>query len=273
ALPGEVPTGVPAPGTAPGAGAPLVGAIPADATFAADTGGWRVPVVGVRRMMAQAMVASVAAAPQVTEFLSADMTATMDGRKRIMELPDFAGLRVTPLLFAARALLVAVRRHPMINSRWVENGDGGRPEIEVPGRVNLGIAVAGPRGLVVPHIPDADRLDLVGLARALAALTADARADRLDPARLRGATITITNVGALGVDIGTPILNPPEAAILALGSVRPAPWVHEGQVTARTVAELALSFDHRIVDGQLGAAVLADIGAMLTDPTIALAWS
>ncbi|MCK9894349.1 dihydrolipoamide acetyltransferase family protein [Frankia sp. AgB32] len=275
ALPGAAPTGAPAPasGTAPGAGTPLVGAIPADATFAADTGSWRIPVVGVRRMMAQAMVASVSAAPHVTEFLSADMTATMDGRKRIMELPDFAGVRVTPLLFVARALLVAVRRHPMINSRWVEDGAGGRPEIEVPGRVNLGIAVAGPRGLVVPHIPDADRLDLVGLARALAALTADARADRLDPARLRGATITITNVGALGVDIGAPILNPPEAAILALGSVRPMPWIHEGQVTARTVAQLALSFDHRIVDGQLGAAVLADIGAMLTDPTVALAWS
>jgi len=272
--PAPVPTHV-TPSAAPntGGGVGQVGRIPADADYAAATGVWRVPVVGVRRTMAQAMVASVTAAPHVTEFLSVDASATMAARERIATLPEFAGIKVTPLLFVARALLVAVRRHPMINSRWVDDGGAGRPEIHVAERVNLGIAVAGPRGLVVPHIPDADRLDLVGLARELAALTQDARADRLEPARLRGATISVTNVGALGVDIGTPILNPPEAAILALGSMRLAPWVHEGQVTARTVAQLALSFDHRIVDGQLGAAVLADIGAMLTEPTVALAWS
>ncbi|CAO5192891.1 2-oxoisovalerate dehydrogenase E2 component (dihydrolipoyl transacylase) [Frankia sp. AiPs1] len=283
AAPPVWPTGSPGPtypapaGPRPGGGA-LAGAIPADATYAGNddadgAGVWRVPVVGVRRSMAQAMVASVAAAPHVTEFLSADATETIAARERIAALPEFAGIRITPLLFVARALLVAVRRHPMINSRWVEDEGAGRAEIQISDRVNLGIAVAGPRGLVVPHIPDAGRLDLVGLSRALAALTDDARADRLEPARLRGATITITNVGALGVDIGTPILNPPEAAILALGAIRPTPWVHEGQVTARTVVQLALSFDHRIVDGRLGAAVLADIGAMLTDPTVALAWS
>ncbi|KJE22830.1 pyruvate/2-oxoglutarate dehydrogenase complex, dihydrolipoamide acyltransferase component [Frankia torreyi] len=262
--------------TAPEATPPAnrrIGAVPADAAFSSATGAWHVPVVGVRRSMAQAMVASVTAAPHVTEFLSVDVTATMAARERVAALPEFGGIKVTPLLFVAKALLVAVRRHPMINSRWVEDGGAGRAEIQVPDRVNLGIAVAGPRGLVVPNIPDAGRLDLVGLARALAGLTASARADRLDPTDLRSGTITITNVGVLGVDVGTPILNPPEAAILALGSIRPTPWVHDGQLTVRTVVQLALSFDHRIVDGELGAAVLADVGAVLTDPTLALAWS
>ncbi|EIV95013.1 dihydrolipoamide acetyltransferase family protein [Frankia sp. QA3] len=273
AMPAATPAAQP---TAPDAAPPgprRVGAVPADAAFSPATGAWHVPVTGVRRSMAQAMVASVAAAPHVTEFLSVDVTATMAARDRVAALPEFADIKVTPLLFVAKALLVAARRHPMINSRWIEDGGAGRAEIQVLDRVNLGIAVAGPRGLVVPNIPDAGRLDLVGLARALAGLTGSARADRLDPANLRGGTITITNVGVLGVDVGTPILNPPEAAILALGSIRPTPWVHDGQLTVRTVVQLALSFDHRIVDGELGAAVLADVGAVLTDPTLALAWS
>ncbi|KDA44339.1 dihydrolipoamide acetyltransferase family protein, partial [Frankia sp. BMG5.23] len=259
--------------------APPIGVIPAGATFSAETRTWHVPVTGIRRSMAQAMVASVSAAPHVTEFLTVDATATMAARDRIAALPEFTGIKITPLLFVARALLIAVRRHPMINSSWVEDAgggrpeNGGRPEIHVYDRVNLGIAVAGPRGLVVPTIPDAGRLDVVGLAHALAGLTTAARADRLSPADLRGGTITITNVGVLGVDIGTPILNPGEAAILALGSIRPMPWVHEGQLTVRTVVQLALSFDHRIVDGALGSAVLADVGAVITDPTVALAWS
>ncbi len=279
AVPAPVPAAQP---TAPSATVALdamppaprrIGAVPADAAFSTTTGAWHVPVTGLRRSMAQAMVASVTAAPHVTEFLSVDVTATMATRERVAALPEFAGIKVTPLLFVAKALLVAVHRHPMINSRWIEDAGAGRAEIQVPDLVNLGIAVASPRGLVVPNIPDAGRLDLVGLARALAGLTGSARADRLDPANLRGGTITITNVGVLGVDVGTPILNPPEAAILALGSIRPMPWVHDGQLTVRTVVQLALSFDHRIVDGELGAAVLADVGAMLTDPTLTLAWS
>ena len=265
-----------APGAAPGAapGQPSyrqVGAIPDGARFDAAGRVWRIPVTGLRRSMAGAMVSSFYSAPHVTEFLTVDVTETMAARDRIAALPEFAGIRVTPLLLVAKALLIAVRRHPMINSTWVDGGD--QAEIVVHEQVNLGIAVAGPRGLVVPNIPDAGRRDLVGLARGLQELTAAAREDRLTPADLRGSTITITNVGVLGVDIGTPILNPGEAAILALGAIRPAPWVHEGQLAVRTVAQLALSFDHRIVDGELGAAVLADVGAILTDPTRALAWS
>ncbi|MEX5709778.1 dihydrolipoamide acetyltransferase family protein [Parafrankia sp. FMc6] len=249
------------------------GAIPPDAGFNDTDRIWRIPVTGVRRTMARAMVASVFSAPHATEFLSVDVTETMAARERIAALPDFAGIRVTPLLLVAKALLTAVRRHPMINSTWVGDTSGENAEIQVHERINLGIAVAGPRGLVVPNIPDAGSRGLVDLARSLHSLTEAARADRLRPADLSGGTITITNVGVLGVDTGAPVLNPGEAAILALGAIRPAPWVHEGELAVRTVAHLALSFDHRVVDGELGSAVLADVAAVLADPVIALAWS
>ncbi|ONH26790.1 dihydrolipoamide acetyltransferase family protein [Pseudofrankia asymbiotica] len=254
------------------AGTGQVGRIPTEATFDAASRIWRVPVSGVRRATARAMVSSAFTAPHVTEFVTADLTETMATRDRFAALPEFAGVKVTPLLFAARALLVAVRRHPMINASWVER-ERRDPEIVVSEAVNLGIAVASPRGLLVPNIPDADRLDMAGLAHALADLTARTRAGQARPADLTGGTITITNIGVFGVDTGTPVLNPGEAAILALGAVRPAPWVHEGQLAVRTVGQLALSFDHRLVDGELGSAVLADVAAMLTDPALLLAWS
>jgi pyruvate dehydrogenase E2 component (dihydrolipoamide acetyltransferase) len=219
------------------------------------------------------MVDSAFRAPHVTEFITVDVTETMAVRERLAGLPEFAGVKLTPLLFAAKALLVATRRHPLINSSWVGDYDGDDAEIVVHDVVNLGIAVASPRGLLVPNVPDAGSRSLADLARALADLVEAARAGRVSPADLRGGTITITNVGSLGVDTGTPILNPGEAAILALGAVRPAPWVHRGELAVRTVAHLALSFDHRVVDGELGSAVLADVAAILADPMLAVAWS
>jgi pyruvate dehydrogenase E2 component (dihydrolipoamide acetyltransferase) len=267
--PPELPPGAPAPGGQP---ARPIGAIPAAATFDEASRTWRIRVSGVRRATARAMVSSAFTAPHVTEFVSVDLTETLAVRDRIAALPEFAGLRVTPLLFVARALLAAVRRHPMINATWVESGVGD-PEIVVSDTVNLGIAVASPRGLLVPNIPGADRLDLTGLATALLDLTTRTRAGAARPADLSGGTITITNIGVYGVDIGTPILNPGEAAILAVGAIRPAPWVHEGQLAVRTVGQLALSFDHRLVDGELGSAVLADVAAMLTDPAVLLAFA
>jgi pyruvate dehydrogenase E2 component (dihydrolipoamide acetyltransferase) len=168
----------------------------------------------------------------------------------------------------AKALLVAVGRHPMINSSW----DEAAQEIVVKHYVNLGIAAATGRGLIVPNIKDAQTLSLPGLAAALAQLTATAREGKAQPADLTGGTVTITNVGVFGIDAGTPILTPGEAAILAFGQVREMPWVHEGELAVRQVTTLSLSFDHRIVDGDLGSAVLRDIGAMLTDPVTMLAW-
>src|SRR6266568_1813316 len=229
----------------------------------------RIPIRGVRKHTAAAVTASAFTAPHVTTFLQVDMTETMAATARLRSLPDFGGVRVSPLLFVARALLVAAARQPMINSSW----DEAAQEIVVRHYVNLGIAAATDRGLIVPNIKDAQALSLPALARALQDLAETARAGKATPADLAGGTITITNVGVFGVDAGTPILTPGEAAILAFGQVKDAPWVHEGQLAVRSVATLALSFDHRIVDGDMGSAVLRDTGAMLTDPLNMLAWS
>jgi len=229
----------------------------------------RIPVRGVRKHMAAAMVSSAFTAPHVTEFLQVDVTEAMAAVRRVRELPEFDGVRVSPLLFVARALLTAVARHPLINSAW----DEAAQEILIKGQVNLGIAVAAERGLIVPNVKNAGGLSLPALAGALHTLTETARAGKATPADLAGGTITITNVGVFGVDAGTPILTPGEAAILAFGQVKDTPWVVDGQLTVRKACTLSLSFDHRIVDGELGSAVLRDIGSMLEDPVRMLAWS
>ncbi|MGP3936755.1 dihydrolipoamide acetyltransferase family protein [Nonomuraea sp. KM88] len=229
----------------------------------------RVPIKGVRRMTAQAMVASAFTAPHVTEFLQVDVTRTMEAVRRLRDLPEFAEVKVSPLLLVAKAVITAAGRHPLINSSW----DEAAQEIVVKHYVNLGIAAATPRGLVVPNVKGADALSLPELAAQLGGLTETARAGRTQPAEMAGGTITITNVGVFGVDAGTPILNPGEAAILAFGQVRDMPWVVDGELAVRKVTTLALSFDHRIVDGELGSLFLRDVGAMLEDPLRMLAWS
>jgi 2-oxoisovalerate dehydrogenase E2 component (dihydrolipoyl transacylase) len=236
---------------------------------ASPAGEERIPVRGVRKHMAAAMVSSAFSAPHVTEFLQVDVTETMAAVRRIRGLPEYADVRVSPLLFVARALLVAVRRHPLANSSW----DAAAQEIVIKHYVNLGIAVAAERGLLVPNVKNAGELSLPELAASLHELTETARAGRATPADLAGGTITITNVGVFGVDGGTPILTPGEAAILAFGQVRDAPWVVGGQLAVRQVCTLSLSFDHRIIDGELGSAVLRDVGAMLEDPVRMLAWT
>ena len=228
----------------------------------------RIPVKGVRKHTAAAMVSSAFTAPHVTEFVTLDMTPTMELRAKVQALPEFAGIKVSPLLFVAKALLLAVSRNPGINSTWDEDAQ----EIVVKHYVNLGIAAATPRGLLVPNVKDADQLSLGELARALQDLAETAREGRTTPADMTGGTITITNVGMFGVDNGTPILNPGEAAILCFGAVRPMPWVVDGEVVVRQVTQLSLSFDHRIVDGQLGSQFLADVGRVLSDPATALVW-
>ncbi|MFL6075112.1 MAG: dihydrolipoamide acetyltransferase family protein [Mycobacteriales bacterium] len=238
---------------------------------ARPTGGeTRIPIKGVRKHTAAAMVASAFTAPHVTEFLTVDVTRTMELLPRLRELPDFADIKVSPLLVAAKAVLLAAARYPMINSSW----DEATQEIVVKHYVNLGIAAATDRGLIVPNIRNADQLSTKELATALNELTATARSGRTPPAAMTGGTITITNVGVFGVDTGTPILNPGETAILAVGAIKQRPWVVDGELAVRQVCQLALSFDHRIVDGELGSKALADIGRVLADPEVALlAWS
>lgn len=240
----------------------------ASGTVTPDGRQTRVPVRSVRKRTAEAMVTSAFTAPHVTVFHTVDVTRTMKLVERLRGDREFADVRVTPLLVAAKALLLAIDRHPEINASW----DEATQEIVYKHYVNLGIAAATPRGLVVPNIKDAHRLDLLGLARGLGGLTATARAGRTSPADMSDGTITITNVGVFGIDTGTPILNPGEAAILAFGAIRQQPWVHKGKVKPRHVTQLALSFDHRLVDGELGARVLADVAAVLGDPAQALVW-
>jgi pyruvate dehydrogenase E2 component (dihydrolipoamide acetyltransferase) len=197
----------------------------------------------------------------------------MDLRDRLRRRPEFADVKLSPLAFAARAVCLAARRTPEVNATFEAASEvGGQDQIVVKQYVNLGIAAATPRGLLVPVIRDADQLDLAGIALALQQLTATARAGTTSPAQMSGGTFSITNVGVFGVDTGTPIINPGEAAILALGSIKDAPWVVDGQLAVRKVCQLALSFDHRVVDGQQGSQFLADVGALLSEPGLAMAF-
>ena len=229
--------------------------------------GERVPVRSVQRQMAQAMVRSMATAPHVTEWVDVDVSATMALVKRLRADPEFADARVTPLTIAAAAVIHAIRRTPIINSSWIDLPDGSA-EIELYPFVNLGLAVASPRGLVVPNVRDAASLSLSGLARAITELTERAREGRLTPADSVEGTITITNIGVFGVDGGTPILNPGEAAILATGRIVDRPWAIDGALAVRPVMQLSLAFDHRVVDGASGSAFLADVAAYLHRPPL-----
>ena len=251
--------------TAAAAAAPIiVSAAPATAT-ARET---RVPVKGVRRAIATAMTTSAFTAPHVTEWLTIDVTATLELIAELKSDRRWSGIHVTPLLLVAKAMLIAVKRYPEINAHW----DDAAGEIVTKHYVNLGIAVASPRGLVVPTIKDAQQMEMATLARALETMIGAARDGTLSPADMADGTITITNIGALGVDAGTPILVPGEAAILALGAIREMPWVVEHQIVPRMVTQLAISFDHRVIDGELGSNFLTAVAELLTSPARALSY-
>ncbi|MGV9419440.1 dihydrolipoamide acetyltransferase family protein [Streptomyces sp. NPDC003674] len=251
---------------APAAPAPATAPAVAAQDGARET---RIPVKGVRKATAAAMVGSAFTAPHVTEFVTVDVTRTMKLVEELKQDKEFQGLRVNPLLLIAKALLVAIRRNPDINASW----DEANQEIVVKHYVNLGIAAATPRGLIVPNIKDADARTLPQLAQSLGELVSTAREGRTSPAAMQGGTVTITNVGVFGVDTGTPILNPGESAILAVGAIKLQPWVHKGKVKPRQVTTLALSFDHRLVDGELGSKVLADVAAILEQPKRLMTWA
>ncbi len=228
----------------------------------------RTPVRGVQKYMADAMVRS-AIAPQACVFVTVDVTSTSDLLGVLRANPRFEGVKLTMLTVAARAVVLALRDHPSLNSSW----DDATDEIVTRHYVNLGIAVAGPRGLVVPNIKDAHDLSFRDLATALETLTEQARAARSTPAELSGGTITITNVGVFGVDGGVPLLHPGEAAILALGAVHRRPWEHDGEIALRDVVTLSLAFDHRLVDGEGASRFLRAVGEILADPTNLIAFS
>ncbi|WP_327662572.1 MULTISPECIES: dihydrolipoamide acetyltransferase family protein [unclassified Streptomyces] len=255
----------PAPEAPVSAPAPVPAAAPASYDSVRET---RIPIKGVRKATAQAMVNSKFTAPHVTEFVTIDVTRTMKLVEELKGDKDMAGLRVNPLLLISKALLVAIKRNPEVNAAW----DEANQEIVQKHYVNLGIAAATPRGLIVPNIKDAQAKTLPELASALGDLVSTAREGKTSPAAMQGGTVTITNVGVFGVDTGTPILNPGESAILAVGAIKLQPWVHKGKVKPRQVTTLALSFDHRLVDGELGSKVLADVAAILERPKRLLTW-
>ena len=227
----------------------------------------RTPIRSVRKQTAAAMVRSAFTAPHVTEFVTVDVTRSVELLDRLRDLPAFEGLSVTSLSLVAKAMIVALRENPSLNASWDEENQ----EIVTKHYVNLGIAAATPRGLVVPNIKEAQSLSLLELCRAITELTATARSGRAEPAQLTGGTVSITNVGVFGVDAGTPILNPGESAILCLGSVTRRPWVHEDGLAVRWVTTLSVSFDHRVVDGEQGSRFLSSVAAMLHDPASLLA--
>jgi pyruvate dehydrogenase E2 component (dihydrolipoamide acetyltransferase) len=224
----------------------------------------RIPVKGVRKSIAQAMVSSAFSAPHVSLFVDVDATRTMEFVKRLKASTDFAGVKVSPLLVVAKAIIWAVRRNPTVNAQWTDS------EIVVKHFVNLGIAAATPRGLVVPNVKDAHALSLLDLARAIEELTITAREGRTAPVEMAGGTITITNIGVFGMDAGTPILNPGEVGILALGTIKQKPWVVDGEVRPRFVTTLAASFDHRVVDGDVASRFLADVASIVEEPALLL---
>src|SRR5690606_1928000 len=233
----------------------------------------RTPIKGVRKMTAKAMTGSAFTAPHVTEFITVDVTATMELVEKLKKDREFRDLKVSPLLLLAKALCLAVRRNPGIIAVWDEDNQ----EIVQKNYVNLGIAAATPRGLIVPNIKDADLMDLRQLAEAMGNLVETARSGRTQPAEMSGGSITITNVGVFGVDTGTPIINPGESAIVAFGAVRRQPWVVTAadgseQIVPRWVTQLAVAFDHRLIDGERGSRCLADLAAILEDPSRALVW-
>ncbi|HEX5857746.1 MAG TPA: dihydrolipoamide acetyltransferase family protein [Microbacterium sp.] len=227
-----------------------------------------IPVRGVRKAVASGMVQSAYSAPHVTVWVDVDATRTMELVKRLKASPDFADVRISPLLIMARAVIWAVRRTPHVNAAWVDTDNGA--EIVLRHYVNLGIAAATPRGLLVPNIKDAQDLNLRGLAKALEKLTLTAREGKATPADQTGGTITITNIGVFGMDAGTPIINPGEAGIVALGTIRQKPWVVDGEVRPRFVTTVAGSFDHRVVDGDGMSRFIADVASVLEEPALLL---
>ena len=224
----------------------------------------RIPVKGMRKVIATAMVKSAFTAPHVSIFVDVDATRTMEYVKRLKASVDFAGVKVTPLLIMAKAIIWAARRNRMVNSTWSDT------EIIVHYFVNLGIAAATPRGLIVPNIKDADAMNMIQLATAIEQLAATAREGKTPPEDMKDGTITVTNIGVFGVDTGTPILNPGEVGIVALGSIRKKPWVVDDEIVVRQVTTIGATFDHRVVDGDVASRFVQDVASVIEEPALLL---
>jgi pyruvate dehydrogenase E2 component (dihydrolipoamide acetyltransferase) len=219
----------------------------------------RIPVRGVRRMIAQKMSRSWAEIPHVTTFHLVDATHVEALRK---ELTAVAGVKVTALSVMVRALAEVCQEHPKLNSSY----DTEAGELVLKQACNVGIATDTDQGLVVPVVRNAGAKGIVSLAREIAELVAASRERRATPEDLTGGTITITNVGTFGSEFGTPIINFPEVAILAIGTIKPRALVVDGDVQVRQAATLSLSFDHRVIDGAEADRAMTTLRGLLESP-------
>lgn len=226
----------------------------------------RIPLRGLRRTMARTMVASVASAVHVTAMDQADALALHQLRLREQAAATEHGVRLTWLPFIVKALSLVLERFPLLNSSLDED----RNEIILHRQIDIGFAVDTPEGLLVPVLRNVRRLSILVLAAELRKLAERARERKLAPAELRGGTFTVTNYGALGGIWGTPIINPPQVAILGVGRIEQQPVVRDGELTARPIIPLSLTFDHRIIDGGTAHRFLNALVEHIEDPDLML---
>ena len=218
----------------------------------------RLPLTPVRRMIADNMVVSSTQIPQAWSMMEVDVTGLVRRRNEIRdEFERRTGVRLTYLPFVLKAVAEGLRENPLVNSSW--DGDS----ILLKRRINIGVAVAAPDGLVVPVVHDADRLSVAGLAEALDGLTGRARRGGLAIEDVQGGTFTVNNTGALGSVLSRPLVNPPQAAILATESIVKRPVVIDDAIAIRSMMNLALTFDHRVLDGSEASAFVSAVKRLL----------
>jgi pyruvate/2-oxoglutarate dehydrogenase complex dihydrolipoamide acyltransferase (E2) component len=222
----------------------------------------RIPVRSIRRSIAERMVKSAFTIPHVSEWLQLDATELMRLREELKGAPEAEGIKISPLPIIVKALLAALRKHPLLNASW----DEATGDIVVKHVYHVGIATDTERGLLVPVVKNADQLNVFELTAEIARLAAAARSGKATPAELTGSTITVTSIGSFGMDAGTPIINFPESAIIAPGLISKRPWVVNGELAVRDVMTLSASFDHRIVDGAEAGRFLRYLGDLIEKP-------
>lgn len=230
----------------------------------APSSGQVVPLRGVRRAIALTMTEAWQTIPHIIDYREVDASGLLAWRQQLREQAADETLRraltITPLLL--RIAVDALQRHPYVNA----SVDMEREQITLHGEYNIGIAAAAPDGLVVPIVRDADAKQVPELAVEVAELTAAARRGRLRPEQLAGGTFTLNNYGPLGVWLGTPIIRPGEVANLGVGRVQERPVAVDGQVVLRPIVALAVSGDHRVLDGHTLGAFVSDVVALIEKP-------
>lgn len=222
-----------------------------------------VPLKGIRRSIAKRMIEAKRTAAHFTYVEEVDMTEMVRWRSGAKAKAEEQGVSLSYLPMIVKATIAGLRKHPTINCRMDEEAQA----MQVYRRYHIGIATATDRGLIVPVIHDADRLSLIGIAKRIEELAERARTGKSSPDELTGGTFTITSLGKLGGLLATPVINIPEVAIMGIHAIRPTPVVREGEIVVREMMNIASTFDHRIIDGHIGAAFIQTVKGYLENPT------